>query len=262
MNFEERKAEIFRRANGRIAAKKRKKRIILGSIVPVLLIALLAIPVGSMLGSAKGEEKAPAIQMENQSSIAPGEHPAPQATWPELDLESGLQSSEPLTLGDDPLNTSLDILYHLPPDIYFYSQEGDKIQPMQVSYFWIQVVDGQEIGTVSESLDILQPGVVDEQIDTSHGYLILDASNLKPTSVDAEYWSITAIGTESAFYSKGNNASLYFDEGNDQLFPSSSFTLSSNLYRLELAPGENIYQIQVQWPKGTAWFSFLANYEE
>lgn len=262
MNFEERKAEILRRGNARIAAKNRKKRIILGSVVPVLLVALLAIPVGSILGNAKGEEKATAIQMENQPSIAPGEHPAPQATCPEISPDSSLQSNKSPTFRDDPLDTSLDILYHLPPDVYLYSQEGEKIQAMQVSYFWIQVVDGQEIGTVHESPDILQPGVVDEQIDTSYGYLILDASNLKPTSVNAEYWSITAIGKESAFYSKGNSASLYFDEGNDQLFPSSSFTLSSNLYRLELAPGENIYQIQIQWPIGTAWFSFLANYEE
>jgi hypothetical protein len=262
MNFEERKAEIFRRANGRIAAKKRKKRLILGAVVPVLLVAVLAFPVGRMLGSAKGEEKATAIQMENQPSIAPGDHPAPQATCPELDLESILQSSESPTFRDDPLDTSLDILYHLPPDIYLYSQEGERIQAMQVSYFWIQVVDGQEISTVQESPDILEPGVVDKQIDTSYGYLILDASNLKPTSVDAEYWSITAIGKESAFNTKGNEASLYFDEGNDQLFPSSSFTLNSNLYRLELAPGENIYQIQIQWPNGTVYCSFRVNYKE
>ena len=259
MNFEERKAEILRRGNARIAAKKRKKRIILGAVVPVLLVALLAFPVGRLLSSAKGEEKAPAIIMENQPSVAPGEHPAPQATCPELDLESILQSSESPTLRDDPL---VDIFYNLPPDIYLYSQEGEMIQAVELGHSWKSSFLGLESHSKSEHGDALYPGMVDVQLSTSHGYLILDASNLKPTSVDAEYWSITAIGTESAFNTKGNEASLYFDEGNDQLFPNSSFTLSSNLYRLELAPGENIYQIQIQWPNGTVYCSFRVNYKE
>lgn len=259
MNFEERKAEILRRANGRIAAKKRKKRIILGAVVPVLLVAVLAFPVGRLLGTAKGEEKATAIQMENQPSIAPGEHPAPQSTYPELQPDDNLLSP---ILRDDPLETGLETLYLTPPNIYLYSQEGEMIQAVELGHSWKYSFLGLESHSKSEHGDALYPGMVDVQLSTSHGYLILDASNLKPTSVDAEYWSVTSIGKESAFYSKGSEASLYFDEGNDQLFPTSSFTLSSNLYRLELAPGENIYQIQIQWHNGTVYCSFRVNYKE
>lgn len=261
MNFEDAKAEIFRRGNARIAAKKRKKRILLGAAIPVLLVALLAFPVSRLLrGSAK--EKAPALLMENQDAIAPGSTPAPGTTFPENRPESNPQSCGSSVLNEDPAKTSLDISYILPPDVYLHSAEGEKLQPMQSGYCWIQITHGQEVTSVAESPDILQPGVVDRQITTNCDYLLLDASNYVPQNVEARYWSTSVIGIESYYTSNGSAASIYSDEGNDQELLSNSFTLSSNLYRLELVPGENIYELEIQWPNGTVFCCFRVNYEE
>ncbi|MBQ6889498.1 MAG: hypothetical protein IJN53_00500 [Oscillospiraceae bacterium] len=272
MNFEERKAEIFRRGNARIAAKKRKKRIILGAVVPVLLVALLAFPVGRLLSSAKGEEKAPAILMENQPSIAPGEQPAPQATYPELVLNDNTQPFSPgvppgssmgrFTIGRDPRgNWNLGFFYQTPPDLWLYSLEGDVVKAQEVGYNWTNKILFWENSTVSESPDILSPGVVDVQIHTSYGYLVLDASNYMPWDVDAEYWSASVLGKESFFDGNGQSAFLAFDE-NQWLPASTDFFPSQKLYRLNLRPGDNIYHISIQWPKGGASYCFRVNYEE
>lgn len=259
MNFEERKAEIFRRGNARIAAKKRKKRIVLGAVVPVLLVALLAFPVDRLLGSAKGEEKATAIQMENQPSIAPGEQPAPQATYPELQPDDNLLSP---ILRDNPQETGLETLYLTPPNIYVYSPEGTRIQAMDVGYWWEVEFLGSTTGVVAESPDIFSPGVVEVRIDTCYGFLIVDVSNYMPAKVDSLYWSIDTIGKGSDADRKSNSASLSFGKDMEQYIPNHDFNLSKNLYRLDLAPGENLYRINIQWPNGYATYSFRANYKE
>ncbi len=254
MNFEERKAEIFRRANGRIAAKKRKKRIILGAVVPVLLVAVLAFPISRML-SNPGEEKAPAIQMENQSSIAPGEHPAPQATYPEISPDSSLQSNESPTFRDDPLDTSLDILYHLPPDVYLYSLDKEKIQLIPYSGSWTYEQSGQNF-TVDFS-----PAVSKVEMDTCCGYLILDVSCLMPKQV---YGSVTDGGKTSslniqALTDEDVGYLNYIPESN---FSFSSYSLASYLYLIELTPGENHYSIVIDWPNGSVRYDFAVNYKE
>ena len=270
MNFEERKAEIFRRANGRIAAKKRKKRIVLGAVVPVLLVAVLAFPVGRLLGSAKGEEKATAIQMENQPSIAPGEEtiPFPQVTYPELVLNDNSPGVPPgssmgrYTIGRDPRgNWNLGFFYQTPPDLWLYSLEGDVVKAQEVGYYWTNKILFGGNSAVSESPDILSPGVVDVQIHTSYGYLVLDASNYMPWDVDAEYWSAGVIGKESYYDGNSKEAYLCFD-GNQWLPASTDFFPSQKLYRLNLRPGDNIYHISIQWPKGGASYCFRVNYEE
>ena len=270
MNFEERKAEILRRANGRIAAKKRKKRIILGAVVPVLLVAVLAFPVGRLLGTAKGEEKATAIQMENQPSIPPDEEtiPFPQVTYPESVLHDNSPGVPPgssmgrFTIGRDPRgNWNLGFFYQTPPDLWLYSLEGDVVKAQKVGYYWTNKILFGENSTVSESPDILSPGVVDVQIHTSYGYLVLDASNYMPWDVDAEYWSASVLGKESFFDGNGQSASLFFD-GSQWLPACTDFFPSQKLYRLNLRPGDNIYHISIQWPKGGASYCFRVNYEE
>ncbi len=58
MNFEERKAEILRRSDERIAKRKRNRRIGLSVALPVLMVAVLAVPAAKLLPESK-EEKAP-----------------------------------------------------------------------------------------------------------------------------------------------------------------------------------------------------------
>ncbi len=256
MNFEERKAEIFRRANGRIAAKKRKKRIILGAVVPVLLVAVLAFPVSRLLGSAKGEEKSTAILMENQPSIAPGEHPAPHATYPEISPDSSLQSNESPTFRDDPLNTDLDILYHLPPDVYLYSLDKEKLLLVPYSGSWTYEQSGQNF-TVDFS-----PAVSKIEMDTCCGYLILDVSCLVPRQV---YGSVTDSGKASALNIQALTSEEdvgylgYIPESN---FSFTSYSMASYLYLIELKPGENLYSIVIDWPNGSMRYDFTVNYKE
>lgn len=255
MNFEERKAEIFRRGNARIAAKKRKKRIILGAVVPVLLVAVLAFPVSQVLGSSK-EEKALAIQMENQPSIAPGDYPVPQATYPELQPDSGLQPCDSDTLNDDPLDTSLDILYHLPPDVYLYSLEKKKIQLIPYSGSWTYEQSGQDF-TIDFS-----PAVSKVEIDTCCNYLILDVSCLMPKQV---YGSVTDGGEASALSIRALTDEE--DVGYLGYIPKSnysfaSYSLASYLYLIELKPEENHYSIVIDWPNGSVRYDFAVNYKE
>lgn len=241
MNFEERKAEILRRGNARIAAKKKKKRIILGAVIPVVLVALLALPVHHLLQGRKAEEKAALLQMEAIAEVSDSSNKQkhPQITVNETSkVEPGNPAGFPIA----------------PPDVKLYSHDGFHIQPMNAGYRWLN--------TISEGPNIFYPGMVEVRIDTQYGYLILDASAYAPTNVYAECWDISMIGSEHHYSMDSLSLDIFYDPNCGELIPGGDHGLSKHLYKIGLKPGENIYLIHIQWPTGSASYSFRANWED
>ncbi len=266
MNFEERKAEIFRRGQQQIAQRRRKRRMILGAVVPIALIAVLTVPaIGLLEGMHKKEapRQMGSLQLSrgDKESISlhnPTAPATPQETVPEIDFGYSFHGNasadiSPLPeLRDDPM-VSEDIPYSDPPAITITTAEGASGSPIVISRCWPIVEGGKAYGySTQKAANVLYPGVVNIAVTTKQLTLELDTLAVAPSSITVECWPTSEISLE---YNRVQPASqsvsaVALSQGENQC-----------LYKIGLLPGSYVYQVHLDWPFGFATYAFIATVE-
>ncbi len=252
MNFEDRKAEILRRSDARIASRKRKRRMVLGAVIPVALVAVLAYPVSRLFSDTGKAEKDPTL-MSAPSTF----HQFAAATSPEsvvFDNASSQQPADkpvrgtlpPCTTGAALANPGLptDGASSQPPAIAITSYEGESISPNLIGYMWPCEKDGTI--TLMENAIYYRTSV---RIHSQYPALELDFGDQSPLNVVAQCWNLAEVSSDEIVDGQALSAELYVPFGEDR---------QSEPYKITGKSGDYLYQITVTWPQGTGWYVFRA----
>ncbi len=279
MNFDERKAEILRRGEAKIAARKRKKRIILGTVIPVALVAVLALPFSQLSGRSKKEasltmeglphftqavaEMCPEL-LETNNALA---NDKVCETAPEIDPEfsytgaDGKYNTLPLctTSGElyaEPARPLEDNFPSEPPAITVTTADGNTVSPMIVGQCWLTLVDGKIMHRISKDLNVLYPGVVNVTITTQGQTLTLDTRTLPPSEVRVECWPTSQITKDFQYASSASQGVTV-----TRLPQQEDSSLPHDLFEIQLKPGSYVYRVYIEWSCGSASYAWIATAE-
>ncbi len=250
MNFEERKAEIFRRSDARIAKRKRNRRIALGVCIPVAVL-VIALPFALNRG---GLETTPGTQMMAAAENAPA-YTATNEKFTNA-TKDGLASvpvqdemaSVPTTSPD-----TGELSFQKPPQITVFSGEGPAFSVSGGYFYWEYTENGMTVCSKASPVHPLDPKFPRPQFTTETPTVTLDTSSALSGWVVAEAWPVSSLGDYDA---KSLPVTV-------NTFPNpANWLLTHDLHQVELLPGEYLYKVTIRWPQGQAFYCFQANYEE
>ncbi len=243
MNFEERKAEILRRSQLRIAQRKRSQRIALGLGSSALVLALAALPL-TRLSQRSGNLEShlgsfPAhigqTQPENMQEVL-----TTQAT---TQLQLSDEANAPLTSAANEADPG----WSQPPACRLTTVEGARVSAALGGYYWEITTDGHTNALICDAPHPLDASFPMPSVTTAAPTLQLDRFSMAPARITCQCWPQESIGSFST--------------------APEAVTVSDS-QALILLPGTYIYELSICWEPeasgvgGTVTYAFLATYEE
>lgn len=246
MNFEERKAEIFRRSEEISARRKRKKRIIMGTLVPAMLVAVLAFPTSRILG--KDGEKGN-FQLSGKEGGSSTIDDSPAATIPTDEMPNVTAYPELNSPAKD-----LETIPGCPPAITLTTAEGDIKFPGLVRFLLPDPENGEaENNRLQDIAFLLRPGAVKTELTTQSQTLVLDMAELAPEKITVECWPVSDIAADLGIDLPLSQAVYIAKQSADNA--------DRSLYEIRLLPGSYIYRLSLEWSWGYVSYAFIATVE-
>lgn len=242
MNFEERKAEILRRSQARIARRRRNQRIALSVAGSALVLALAAVPL-TRLGRRSG----------NSESLLEPFPVHTGGTRPENMQEAVTPQTTTQQLSDEvhtPLTTVTNEEvrnWNQPPACRLTTAEGASVPAAMGGYYWEITTDGHTNAVICDALHPLDANFSMPSVTTAAPTLQVDGFSIAPARITCQCWPQEDLGN--------------FSTAPETVTVSDSQTLT-------LLPGTYIYELSICWEPeasgvgGTVTYAFQATYEE